>query len=245
MNKIYTHCFDDGHGGSDPGAIGKRGTHEADIALKIGKIAGRIMLEQGQKVIYTRTTDKYLTLAQRADIANKNDCDTFTAIHCNSAEIATAHGIETWSHPSSIEGMKLSKVVQAELIKATGLTDRGCKTANFGVLRMSSMVAILVETGFISNPQEEILLMQTDYQEKVALAIVEGIFKYLGLVFNEKIIVKPAVVVAAVSTNSMVSELQTFLNNHGMTDQNGDKLIVDGISGSKTKAAANKLITKL
>ena len=75
-------------------------------------------------------------------------------------------------------------ILQAELIKATGLTNRGCKTANFGVLRMSSMVAILVETAFISNPTEENLLSSNAYQEKVALCIVKGLFAYLGLNFS-------------------------------------------------------------
>lgn len=233
MNKIYTHCFDAGHGGSDPGAIGKRGTHEADIALNISEICGRIMIDQGQKVVYTRTTDKYLTLAQRADIANINGCSTFTSIHCNSAEIASAHGIETWSHPSSTNGLKLSKLVQEELIKATGLTDRGCKTAKFGVLRMTSMVAILVESAFISNAAEEILLMQTDYQEKVALAIVQGIFKYLGLTFKEKEVVKTA---APVINANVVLETQKLINKLGIA-----KLVEDGLTGPKTRDALAKL----
>jgi N-acetylmuramoyl-L-alanine amidase len=201
MNKIYTHCFDDGHGGSDPGAIGQRGTHESDISLAIGKIAGRIMLEQGQKVIYTRTTDKYLTLAQRADIANKGGCRTFTSIHCNSFSDVSANGTETWSYPGSVEGAKLSKLVQSELIKSIKLTNRGCKTANFGVLRMSSMTAILVETAFISNANEENLLLQNSFREKVAESIVRGIFEYLGLIFKEK--ETPKVVASPVATNVM------------------------------------------
>jgi N-acetylmuramoyl-L-alanine amidase len=201
MNKIYTHCFDGGHGGSDPGAIGKKGTYESDISLAIGKIAGRIMLEQGQKIIHTRTTDKYLALAQRADIANKGGCRIFTSIHCNSFSAPSANGTETWSYPGSVGGAKLSKLVQAELIESIKLTNRGCKTANFGVLRMSDMTAILVETAFISNANEENLLLQNSFREKVAEAIVRGIFKYLGLTFKEKEI--PEIVVSPVATNVM------------------------------------------
>ena len=172
-NKIYTHCLDPGHGGSDPGAVGLR-SHEADIVLVIAKIVGRILIENGQKVIYTRTTDKYLTLAQRATISNNNKCDTFTSIHCNSAVNKTAHGVETFSHPISSNGAKLSKFVQAELVKVTSLTNRGCKTANFGVLRLSYMPAILVETAFISNALEEAALLQYAFQEKIAVSIVEA-----------------------------------------------------------------------
>jgi peptidoglycan hydrolase-like protein with peptidoglycan-binding domain len=108
--------------------------------------------------------------------------------------------METFSHPISSNGAKLSIFVQSELVKATSLTNRGCKTANFGVLRLSHMPAILVETGFISNALEETLLLQHDFQEKVALSIVKGIFSYLGLTFNQSttanannVILKPVV----------------------------------------------------
>jgi hypothetical protein len=183
-NKIYTHCLDPGHGGSDPGAVGQR-SHEADIVLVIAKIVGKILVEHGQRVIYTRTTDKYLTLSQRATISNNNKCDTFISIHCNAALSKNAHGVETFSHPISSNGAKLSKFVQGEIVKATSLTNRGCKTANFGVLRLSYMPAILVETAFISNVLEETALLQYTFQERIALSIVKGIFLYLGLTFNQ------------------------------------------------------------
>ncbi|MBK5241456.1 N-acetylmuramoyl-L-alanine amidase [Clostridium sp.] len=183
-NKIYTHCLDPGHGGTDPGAVGKR-SHEADIVLVIAKIVGEILVENGQKVIYTRTTDNYLTLSQRATISNNNKCDTFISIHCNSAVNKDAHGVETFSHPISSNGAKLSAFVQAELVKATKLTNRGSKTANFGVLRLTYMPAILVETAFISNVSEEDALLEYNFQEKIALSIVKGIFSYLGLTFNK------------------------------------------------------------
>ena len=193
-NKIYTHCVDFGHGGTDSGAVGAH-SHEADIVMAIGKKVGRILVERGQRVIYTRTTDVYLTLAQRANTANINDCATFTSIHANSFSNKSAHGTETFSYPASSSGARLSKLVQGELIKATGLTNRGCKTSNFGVLRMTSMTSILVETAFISNAHEENLLLSNSYQEKVALAIVKGIFAYLGLNFTrESAAVNPPII---------------------------------------------------
>jgi len=93
--------------------------------------------------------------------------------------------VETFSHPISSNGAKLSKFVQEELVKATLLINRGCKTANFGVLRLSYMPAILVETAFISNGLEEAVLLQYAFQEKIAVSIVKGIFSYLGLTFNQ------------------------------------------------------------
>ena len=72
-------CIDAGHGGSDPGALGKK-SHEADINLFISQLVGKILTEQGQKVIQTRTSNITLTLSQRADISNRNDCDAFISI---------------------------------------------------------------------------------------------------------------------------------------------------------------------
>ncbi len=227
-NKIYTHCLDPGHGGSDPGAVGTR-SHEADIVLDIAKIVGRILVENGQNVIYTRTTDKYLTLQGRATIANNNKCDTFTSIHCNSAVNKTAHGVETFSYPASSSGAKLSKFVQAELVGATALTNRGCKTANFGVLRLSYMPAILVETAFISNIVEENALLQYAFQEKIAISIVKGIFSYLGLTFD-----KSTTTSNPPKLDVNLLSLQKSLNRLGFIGANGLKLREDGILGTNS-----------
>ncbi|MEK6263441.1 MAG: N-acetylmuramoyl-L-alanine amidase, partial [Clostridium sp.] len=131
---------------------------------------------------------KYLNLSQRATIANNNKCDTFISIHCNSAVNTGANGVETFSYPTSSNGAKLSKFVQEELVKSTLLTNRGTKTANFGVLRLTNMPAILVETAFISNAVEENALLQYAFQEKIAISIVKGIFSYLGLTLNQPMI---------------------------------------------------------
>lgn len=178
-------CIDPGHGGKDSGAIGYTKTQEKDHVLEIAKLAGKYADIQGFDVIYTRTTDKYLSLAERAEIANENNCDIFVSIHNNSYEDPKAHGIETWSYPGSIEGLKISKIVQAEMIKASGLTDRGSKTANFGVLRRTNMPAVLVEIGFISNPDEEQLIMQKDFKDKMAKAIIKGVCEYFGTPWKE------------------------------------------------------------
>jgi N-acetylmuramoyl-L-alanine amidase len=76
---------------------------------------------------------------------------------------------------------KLAEAVQTELIKETGTKDRGIKTAGFYVLKHTDVTAILVETAFISNPEEEILLTTQEYQNKLAKAISTGILKSLGI----------------------------------------------------------------
>jgi N-acetylmuramoyl-L-alanine amidase len=243
LNKIYKHCIDESHGGIDPGAVGSKGTHEANHNLDIGKIVGRILLEQGQQVVHTRTIDKYLTLAPRADIANKALCNTFISIHCNSFKDAKAHGVETWYYPNSVEGMKLSKLVQEELVKATGLTNRGCKENNFGVLRMSNMVAILVQTAFISNPEEEALLMDINFKEKVAKAIVKGIFIYLNLEFKERFTVELKVVNEAAAMTE--KPIKIFNPNDLITavGEDADYRILD-IGGKKAYLEKSKTVMR-
>ena len=177
--------LDAGHGGSDPGAIGRK-SHEADINLMLTEIIGRILTEQNQTVVHSRLTDKYLTLSQRAYMSNKAQCNVYVSIHCNSFNKAS-HGVETFSYPNSTEGMKLSKIVQEGLIEVTGLTDRGSKTANFGVLRMSKATAILIETAFISNPTEENLLLSEAFREKVSDSIVRSLLEYLKVPYIDKI----------------------------------------------------------
>ncbi|MCF8308274.1 MAG: N-acetylmuramoyl-L-alanine amidase [Bacteroidales bacterium] len=94
VNKVV---IDAGHGGKDPGALG-RNSQEKDIVLKIALKTGQYIEENidGVEVIYTRKTDKFVELHKRADIANKNDADLFISIHCNANKVARAKGAETY-----------------------------------------------------------------------------------------------------------------------------------------------------
>jgi N-acetylmuramoyl-L-alanine amidase len=96
-NKEFVVVIDPGHGGRDPGAVGKY-SHEADIALDISLRAGNYIEENipNVKVIYTRTTDQFVELYRRAQIANEAHADLFISIHCNAAASSTAIGTETW-----------------------------------------------------------------------------------------------------------------------------------------------------
>ena len=96
--KIQTIVIDAGHGGKDPGALGKN-VHEADVNLAVALKLGDYIKENMRdvKVIYTRDKDKFVELNERASIANRNDADLFISIHCNStAGTTTAHGVETF-----------------------------------------------------------------------------------------------------------------------------------------------------
>lgn len=95
---IKTIVIDAGHGGHDPGAVGATGKHEKDVVLDVALRLGK-MIQQNcpdVKVVYTRSTDVFVELYKRAEIANRNKADLFISIHCNSAPNASAYGTETF-----------------------------------------------------------------------------------------------------------------------------------------------------
>ncbi len=95
-NKIDVIVIDPGHGGKDPGAVTKRGTREKDIVLSIARKVAKKLRKKGFRVILTRDKDKFITLGQRARIANNSKCDLFVSIHANYSKGKRAHGIETY-----------------------------------------------------------------------------------------------------------------------------------------------------
>lgn len=178
-------CIDPGHGGTkllkgDPGAIGHAGIKEKDINLAVAKKLFELMKAEGYDVKLTRSSDVVLELQERAKIANEFEADYFISIHCNAVSSPDAHGTETYCYQKGGEGEKLAVAVQEEIIKATGLVDRGVKEGNFYVIRETKMPAILVELAFLSNPNEEKLLNEPAFQSKCAIAILKGVKKIIG-----------------------------------------------------------------
>lgn len=175
-----TIVIDPGHGGKDPGAIGPSGIREKDVVLPVAQNLYQRLVAAGANPILTRSTDEFIDLVPRADLANRNNADLFLSVHANSASAAAAKGIEVYSYinATSPEGSKLAKSVQKNLVKNLGSYDRGTHTANFSVLRNSKMPSALAELGFISNPQEEKLLNDPSFQQKAADALFQGILGY-------------------------------------------------------------------
>jgi len=174
-------CIDPGHGGSDPGAVGYNGDaypNEEDINLDIALKLKALLEAKNIKVIMTRATDTTVTLQQRCDIANNNNCDIFVSIHCNSHEKESAHGTETYYYPGSVKGLDLANHVQSELVKQIGLTDRGTKSETYYVLKHTNMPAALTEVAFISNQTEFNLLSDSAFRQKAAQGIANGILEY-------------------------------------------------------------------
>jgi N-acetylmuramoyl-L-alanine amidase len=172
-------CIDPGHGGTDPGAIGKEPfiLNEKDVTLSISLFLKKELEEKGHTVLLTRNKDVAVSLADRAKTANENHVDIFISIHCNSSNRDEAEGIETWIFPDSTLGRKLAEPVQKSLVDNFSThKNRGIREKSFQVLRETNMPAILVECEFISNPNQLKFLSDKENQEKIAKAITSAIY---------------------------------------------------------------------
>jgi len=221
--KLDTIVLDAGHGGKDPGTIGKYGTKEKDIVLDITKRVGRLLERNtGIKVVYTRTEDTFIPLWKRTKIANDAGGKVFVSIHINSNPNRKVKGFETYLHSHDKTGTAidvaarenavieleekkvnyeklsmerkitatmatsmflkeseaLAAMIQDELDKKLSVPNRGVKQAGFYVLSGASMPCVLIEGGFVSNPNEEKSLKSPAYRKKISDGIYKAILKF-------------------------------------------------------------------
>ena len=190
MIKIY---IDPGHNptGNDTGAVGY-GLKEEDVSVQIGVLLRDMLINGGQTVKMSREniTDTVAqelnaSLAGRYNAANIWDADIFVSIHCNAAN-TKAYGCETYYCTGSTQGKALAECVQPHMAAETERYNRGVKSANFAVIRHTNMPAILVETAFIDNYDDNRFLASDDGKYKCAVAIYKGICDYLGLEYNRE-----------------------------------------------------------
>ncbi len=178
-NRNYYKVFiDPGHGGQDSGAVGN-GKHEDELNLAIARKVEQKLKSKGIEVKMSRYNDEFISLSDRAKMANQYAPDVFISIHHNSSDLMSANGIETYYHTRKGEYSNYAQNIQNSAINETGARNRGVKSANFAVLRETNMPSALVESGFITNPTESANLTNSNYKEKLANGIVNGIEIYL------------------------------------------------------------------
>ncbi len=180
-------ALDPGHGGSDPGAIGPTGLREKDVNLAIATCLARLLESSGVRVLLTRSGDEEVGLQERAARANAAGADVFVSIHANASVNPATGGTSTYTYTAREKEARLflARLVQEELVAATGLRNIGVLEEGFAVLKYTQIPAVLVEVAFISNPAEERLLADPGFQERVAAALaralerffVEGVFE--------------------------------------------------------------------
>ena len=181
--------LDPGHGASDPGAIGPRGSYEKTLNLNLGLKVKTILEQAGARVVMTRQTDVDLSTPDMSDrdelrartmVANNRKADLFISIHHNSSANSDLTGTTTYYYRKSAYDVLLAQCLQSAMARGGGLDNIGIRTANFFVVKNTWMPAALLEIGFISNPQEEQILGSPAFQQKMALAIVAGIDQFFG-----------------------------------------------------------------
>ncbi len=224
---LKTVVIDAGHGGKDPGAIGKvLGVKEKDLVLDVSLRLGKLIKAQfpDVKVLYTRDKDVFINLYDRAKLANSNNADLFISIHANATDGTAAFGTETWVlgltkteaqkavadkenatiyleddggsqykdfdlSPDAIiarslmlgvylqHSINLAGMIQKSF-KSKGRNDRGVKQGPFIVLFTSTVPAVLVELGFLSNPAEEKFMASEDGKKELSQSLFEAFVEY-------------------------------------------------------------------
>lgn len=171
-------CIDTGHGGKDPGAVGTSPFRlkEKEFNLKLALLLEENLESLGHWVVMTRRKDRFLELASRANFANRLNADLFVSIHANSAAVPEVSGMEVYHFPGSEKGRKFATIILENMLQEfPDHKDRGVKEVNFTVLRETRMSAVLVESEFLSNPQQLEFLADPENQESLAEAIARGI----------------------------------------------------------------------
>ena len=173
--------LDPGHGGADEGCA-RNGVREKDINLAIALLVRERLIEQGYEVIMSRETDTYIAKEERVKEANGSGADIYISIHQNATDEGTGvSGMEVWYEEDGSErdSKRLAQLIRQQTLKSTGAVERELRSdADFHVTRNTAMPACLIETGFLSNTAERRLLSRSEYQQKIADGIVQGISYY-------------------------------------------------------------------
>lgn len=230
MSKTLKIAIDAGHGPQTPG---KRCPDDSMREFHFNSVVARYVRDglaqyEGVQTMFTHADDgsRDVPLQERTDRANAWGADVFVSIHANASGNgwSDARGIETYVYTTRpAQAVKLAEAVQRNLIKETGLKDRGVKAENFHVLRETKMTAILCECGFMTNREEAELLKSDAYRRKCAKAIVAGIAEVYDLTLKQQ---------AHASEPTYSGKFKDVPDGHyakGATERLAEKGIMNGI----------------
>jgi len=196
---IRSVCLDPGHGGKDPGyRVGSR--EEKRYTLLLAQEVREQLNRAGLKASLTRTTDSFVELPTRPDLAKRRSADLFVSLHFNafstpvqgaevycltpagapSTNVQGEGGNESWraGNRNNERSVFLAYQVQKSLTRTLGVEDRGVRRARYAVLRDAAMPAVLIEGGFMSHPIEGRKIFDAAYRRQMAKAIVDGLLAY-------------------------------------------------------------------
>ena len=165
--------IDAGHGGFDRGGIPGQRVPEKIVALDVAQRLEKRLRQAGYRVVMTRDSDVFVPLGERARIANSYRDAIFVCIHFNSATRVGANGIETYYY--SINSAALAANIHRQVVSGTTSDNRGIRRRGYFVLRRTSIPAVLVECGFLTNPTEAQLALDSTYRQRLADRIADGV----------------------------------------------------------------------
>ncbi|MFC4320905.1 SH3 domain-containing protein [Litchfieldia salsa] len=174
--KNKTIIIDPGHGGRDGGAVGVRGTYEKTLTLRTAKLVYDKLSAAGANVYLSRSSDTYVSLASRVSISHYRNADAFVSVHYDSINNSSVRGVTSYYYKNI--DVPVASALQTEIIKYTGLKDRGHRSGNYQVLRSNRQPSVLLELGYLSNLSEELTINTSSYQEKVSSGIFYGLAQY-------------------------------------------------------------------
>lgn len=172
--------LDPGHGGSDPGCTGASGGYEKDINLAIAQKLKELLRRSGARVVMTREGDETVDIWRRVELIDAARPHAAVSIHCNSFKQPSMRGLEVYHCSLRPFTQRLASVVYEQLVSDTGLEGRGVRKAEFVMLKETKSPTILVEAGYLTNPEEERLLKTASFQEKVARSILAALVKFFS-----------------------------------------------------------------
>ncbi len=224
VNRMVTITIDPGHGGEDPGAVGRGGTYEKTITLAVSRrLKAKLDAEPNMRAVLTRDTDYFVPLQMRVQKARRIQSDLFISVHADAFTRPDANGSSVFALSESgasssaarylaqkeneadliggvniavkdpmlartlldlsqtatiSDSLKLGKAVLTEIGTINRLHKNNVEQAGFAVLKAPDIPSILIETAFISNPEEEKKLNNPQYQDKMAESITSGVRKY-------------------------------------------------------------------
>lgn len=179
---------DAGHGGADPGVVGASGLLEKDVNLAVARYLRELLRQSGAGVVFTREYDdpinsgKQADLAARSALAEESGAAAFISLHGNSfPRQPSQKGAQVFYHAGNEEGKNLAFILQEHLTAPPMESSR--RALHHGsayLLKNIEIPAVIIEMGFFSNPQEEKLLADPEYQWQLAFAIFHGIVDYFA-----------------------------------------------------------------
>lgn len=187
--------IDAGHGNPDGGAVSDDGVEEANLNLQIAKKLQNILIDEGIEIIMTRSDEnniadldkqtpirkmKVSDINNRIKIVNESGADFLISIHLNKYSDSRCSGWQTFYNKNSENGKVLAELIQESIKNSVQRENKrnALKIENVKLIEKAQIPAVIVECGFISNPEENKLLQEEEYQEKLAEGIFEGIKKY-------------------------------------------------------------------